>query len=99
MCNVHKLQSTWQNFRFYRNQGRYSRGGYHTYIHTEMSIQQQDANNIVTAINSHFGSCSSRKDGSGGECDVGVTPSSQDVLMGRGNSHKNHPGNVTFQGK
>ena len=31
-------------------------------------------------------------------CD-GVTPTTQDILMGRGNSHKNHPGNIIFQGK
>ena len=31
--------------------------------------------------------------------DDGVaTPTAQDILMGRGNSHKNHPGNVIFQG-
>lgn len=32
------------------------------------------------------------------ECYDGVTPTAQDILMGRGNSHKNHPGNVIFQG-
>ena len=29
----------------------------------------------------------------------GVNPSTHDILMGRGNSHKNHPGNIIFQGK
>jgi hypothetical protein len=29
----------------------------------------------------------------------GVTPTKEDILMGRGNTHKNHPGNIAFQGK
>jgi hypothetical protein len=29
----------------------------------------------------------------------GATPAEMDILMGRGNTHKNHPGNIIFQGK
>jgi hypothetical protein len=56
-----------------------------------MRIQQNDTSIVQT--NSTLGSV----DDLWGECD-GVTPSTQDVLMGRGNSHKNHPGNIIFQG-